>query len=501
MTDIYLEKIDQTYLRISSEEHILREIQDKFTFYADGYKFHPKYKAKLWDGRIRMLRIVSRGTGLIYLGLLHQIISFAKNSDYSIELDSNLKYKDVPSEESLKEYLKNLKPASKGQELSPRSYQEKGFIDAIQRKRQLLLSVTASGKSLIIYSIVKYLHDQGLNGLVIVPNVTLAHQIFNDFDDYSSINQWNVYDNVHKIFSGQEKITNKSVTISTWQSLMNIKSKAFFSKYDFVLIDEGHSIKGKELGAILEKCTNASYRIGLTGTIDNCKANINTIIGLTGEVNRLNTTSELVDKGEIAKFDIQCLVLKYDQETSKLMKKAKYQDEVNYLVTNKKRNNFIKNLALSTTTNTIILFQYVEKHGKVLYDLIKESKKLDPDRKVFFIHGGVEGEERERIRQLLEHETNAIVLASVQIMGTGTSIKNLHNIIFAINGKSSIRILQSIGRALRLHQSKDSATIYDIVDDLSHKESKNHSLNHFMERIKIYSKENFTFKINRIDFE
>jgi superfamily II DNA or RNA helicase len=500
MSDLYIEKIDETYIKITAEEYILRELQDRFTFYADGYKFQKKFQQRLWDGKIRMLRIVSRGTGLIYLGLLHQIISIAKNSSYSIELDSNLKYQNVPSEESLKNYLKNLKPASKGQELTPRTYQETGFIDAIRRKRQLLLSVTASGKSLIIYSIIKYLYDQGLNGLIIVPNVTLAHQLFNDFDDYSSVNQWNVYDDVHKIFSGQEKVTDKSVTISTWQSLMNIKTKSFFESYDYVIIDEAHGIKGTELTKILEKCSNASYRIGLTGTTDNCKANINTIIGLTGEVNRLNTTTELIDKGEIAKFGIQCLVLKYDQETSKLLKKAKYQDEINYLISNQKRNNFIKNLALSTNTNTIVLFQYVEKHGQVLYDLIKNSKKLDPDRKVFFIHGGVEGEEREKIRQLLETETNAIVLASVQIMGTGTSIKNLHNIIFAINGKSSIRILQSIGRALRLHQSKQSAVIYDIVDDLSYKENKNHTLNHFLERIKIYSKENFNFKIKKIDF-
>lgn len=499
MADILLEKANETYIKINAEEYILRELQDKFSFYADGYKFNPKFRAKLWNGKIILLRIVSRNVGLIYTGLLLQVISYFKKSGYTFEIDESLKYKDVPSEDSLKEYLKELKPASKGQLLTPRNYQEKGFIDAIQRKRQLLLSVTASGKSLIIYSILRYLLDQDKKGLIIVPNVTLEHQLYNDFDDYSSINQWDVAENIHKIYSGQEKITDKPLSISTWQSLMNIGSTAFFEQYDFVLIDEAHGIKGKELTKILEKCVNCDYRIGLTGTTDNCKANINTIIGLTGEINRLNTTTELVEKGEISNFHIKCLVLKYDQETCKLLKNAKYKDELSYFVTNNKRNVFIKNLAISMKTNTIVLFEYVEKHGKVLYDLIRTSKNLEEGRKVFFIHGGIEGEERENIRQLLEKENNAILIASVKIMGTGTSIKNLHNIIFAVNGKSSIRILQSIGRALRLHQAKEKATIYDIVDDASIKTYQNFLLKHFVERVKIYNKESFDYKITKID--
>lgn len=501
MSDILIEKLDETYIKITAEEYILRELQDKFSFYADGYRFHPKFRAKLWNGKIILLRVVSRNIGLIYYGLLFQVLAFAKKSNYSFTLDDTLKFSNVPKEEELKQYLKDLKPSSKGSLLTPRNYQEKGFIDAIQRRRQLLLSVTASGKSLIIYSILRYLIDSDKKGLVIVPNVTLAHQLYNDFDDYSSLNGWDVDKNVHKIYSGQDKATEKALTISTWQSLMNISSSKFFEQYDFVIVDEAHGIKGKELTKILEKCGNAEYRFGLTGTTDNCKANINTIIGLTGEINKLNTTTELVDKGEISNFDIKCLILKYDDELCKLMNKAKYKDEIQYFVGNSKRNNFIKNLSLSMKTNTIVLFEYVEKHGKILYDLISNSSRLEDGRKVFFIHGGVDGEEREQIRQLLETETNAILIASVKIMGTGTSIKNLHNIIFAINGKSSIRILQSIGRALRLHNSKEKATIWDIVDDATYKSHQNFLLKHFIERVKIYNKEQFDYKIKKIDFK
>lgn len=266
------------------------------------------------------------------------------------------------------------------------------------------------------------------------------------------------------------------------------------------VVSNCHGIKGLELSKILEKCINASYRTGLTGTVDNIKANINTIIGLTGPVVKLNTTSELMARNEIASFKIRCLLLKYDKEICRAVKKFKYQDEIKFIVSNTRRNNFIKNLAISLDKNSIILCNFVETHGKVIYELLKDSNKIG-DRKVYFIHGGVAGEERERIRQIIETETNSIIVASSAIMATGVSIKNLHNIIFAISGKSRIRTLQSIGRVLRLHKSKDKAILYDIVDDLSIGKHKNFTLNHFLERVKMYNQEQFDYALKNIEFK
>jgi type I site-specific restriction endonuclease len=149
--------------------------------------------------------------------------------------------------------------------------------------------------------------------------------------------------------------------------------------------------------------------------------------------------------------------------------------------------------------NTIILLNFVETHGKVIYELLLNSKHRN-GRNIYFIHGGVDGEERERIRKIMETETNAIVVASSGTMSTGVSIKNLHNIIFAISGKSRIRNLQSIGRVLRLHEDKDSATLYDIADNLSIGKHQNFSLIHFLERIKTYNQEQFDYKLINVDF-
>lgn len=502
MPDLYIKKINETYISLEGEASVLQELRDLFSFYADGYKYHQKYRSRIWDGKIRLLKLLSQTRGQIYCGLLHEIVRICKSRDYTVEIFDELKIKDKPKTEDLENYINNLNLTAKGQRITPRDYQVKGFVDSIQNKRQLVKSPTSSGKSSLIYSICRYLNDQGLKGLLIVPNLSLINQMYADFIDYSSANKWNVDENVHKIFAGQDKQSDKLILLSTWQSLMGIsksKNSSYFEQFDYVIVDEAHGLRGKEIAQIVEQCTNASYRIGLTGTTSKTKANINTIIGLTGPINDLITTKELIERKEVADFDIKCLVLKYDEETSKIVKKLRYQDEIKYLVSNKKRNNFIKNLAISMKSNSIVLFNFIE-HGKLLYKMISESKFIG-DRNVYLIYGGIDGDERERIRHIVETEQNAIIIASIQTTGVGVSIKNLHNIIFCLGTKSSIRILQAIGRAIRLHDSKEKATIYDIVDNLTIRKHQNFAVKHFLERVKVYNEQQFNYKIKNIPFD
>lgn len=497
MTDLIIAKKNETYITLTGEPHIIQEISDIYTFYAEGYRYQKLYQSRRWDGKVRLLKRISERKGNIYHGLLDQIIDYCKSNGYSLNLQ------DFPSKNNLNEkdlltFLESLQVTSNNQRIELRDYQIKGFIDSITNKRNVNLSCTGSGKSLIIYCIIRYLIQQNLKCLIIVPTVSLVHQLTSDFDDYSTINQWNAFDNVHKIFSGQDKLTNKLITISTYQSLNTIKKDSYFEQFDVVIGDECHQAKATSLINIISKCTNASYRLGFTGTLDNIKANQKTIIGLFGSTNQLNTTKQLMDKGEVANFRIRCLILKHDKESSKAIRKFQYKDEIKYLITHKKRNTFIKNLAIKLEQNTIILVNYIE-HGKMLYEMIKNSKYIG-NRNVYYIYGAVEGEERERIRKIVETEKDAIIIGSTSIMSQGINIKSLHNIIFAIGSKSRIRVLQSIGRALRLHENKECAVLYDIVDDLSHGKRKNFSLLHFMERVKLYNSEQFDFKLKYIDF-
>jgi superfamily II DNA or RNA helicase len=311
--------------------------------------------------------------------------------------------------------------------------------------------------------------------------------MYKDFEDYG----WDVGSYCHKIYGGKEKQSQSQIIITTWQSIYKLPKK-YFERFDVVIGDEAHQFKSKSLINIMTKLHNAKYRYGFTGTLDGTQTHKWVLEGLFGPSYKLIKTEELIEKGYLAKLDIKVLLLKHDPK-----KFDTYEDEVQEIISNEKRNNFIKNLTLDLKGNTLVLYTRVESHGKILHDLINKNCK-DKDRKIFFIYGGVETEEREKVRYITEQEDNAIIIASYGTFSTGINIKNLHNVIFASPSKSRIRNLQSIGRVLRKSTNKVSATLYDIADDFTHKSRKNYTLNHLIERIKIYIDENFNYEIVQI---
>jgi superfamily II DNA or RNA helicase len=216
-----------------------------------------------------------------------------------------------------------------------------------------------------------------------------------------------------------------------------------------------------------------------------------------GPVHKVTTTKALMDSGRLSNLNITCVILKYSEEIRKERKNKTYQEEMDWLVSNEKRNKFIRNLAITSKGNTLVLFQYVEKHGKVLYELIKD--KVHKDRKIFFVYGGTETADREAIRHITEGESDAIIIASFGTFSTGINIPSIENVIFASPSKSKIRNLQSIGRGLRLKDGKTSCNLYDIADDLHWKSWKNHTLNHAAERYKTYAEEEFKVKLVEVD--
>tara|TARA_R110002073_G_scaffold78349_4_gene189070 strand:- start:1294 stop:2124 length:831 start_codon:yes stop_codon:yes gene_type:complete len=273
--------------------------------------------------------------------------------------------------------------------------------------------------------------------------------------------------------------------------------KDYFAQFDIVIGDECHLFKAKSLTSIMTKLVDCKYRFGFTGTLDGTETNKLVLEGLFGKAKQFVKTKELIDANHLSSFKIKCLVLKHKDEEKKLVSKMNYQDEIDYIVSNNRRNVFIKNLAVSLNGNTLLLFQYVDKHGRILYDKILES--VDKNRKVFFVYGGTDAQTREQIRAITEEERDAIIVASYGTFSTGINIRNLHNIIFASPTKSRIRNLQSIGRGLRKGDNKDQAVLFDISDDLRHKAKVNYTLNHFSERVKIYNSEEFEYKIYNIN--
>ena len=371
----------------------------------------------------------------------------------------------------------------------PRKYQVQGVYDALRHNRKLLISPTASGKSLMIYSLVRYYTDKHEKILLVVPTTSLVEQMYKDFQDYG----WDSESYCHRIYSGKEKTNEYPVTITTWQSVYKLP-RSVFEDYSVIIGDEAQLFKSKSLINIMTKLHHAKYRFGFTGTLDGTQTHKWVLEGLFGPSYKVTKTDELMRQGHLSQLDIQCLVLKHPKK-----KFETYQDEIQYLIEHENRNKFITNLTLDLKGNTLVLYSRVETHGAVLYEKINKNKQTD--RKVFFIHGGVDAEEREFVREITEKENNAIIVASYGTFSTGINIKNLHNVIFASPSKSRIRNLQSIGRVLRKGSNKIKATLYDISDDCTYNSRKNYTLNHFIERIKIYNEENFNYEIITINLK
>jgi len=494
---ITIQKKNQAFVHIDAEPSILNELVDFFSFQPEGYQFMPSYKNKMWSGYIRIFDSRARQ---LPIGLYSYVQEFANTRDYKIKLEHN-NYYGLPgtNHDYDMEWINDCTFTSRGAPIKHHDYQLAAVEHCLEKRNSLVISPTASGKSFIIYSILRYYldnHEQDV--LIVVPTTSLVKQMNSDFADYSQFDDGFMSDDLcHIIYSGQDKNTKKRITITTWQSIYKLQ-RTWFERYGCVIVDEAHLATAKSLTSIMSKLSEAEYRFGTTGTIKDgsVKSHRLQLEGHFGKAHYVTTTKKLIDDGTLAGLNINILLVKFPDEECKLIKKMKYPDEIDFIVRHEKRNNFIKNLALDLDGNTLILFQFVDKHGIPLHALIE--KYAHERRKIFYVSGKTDADTREDIRKLTESQKNAIIVASLGVFSTGINIRNLHNIIFASPSKSQIKILQSIGRGLRKSDDGRITTVYDIVDDLHWKSHKNYALKHAAERIKIYSQQEFDYKIHEV---
>ena len=487
---ITVSKKNEVYLKIDTDPSTEQELSDFFTFEVPGARFMPLYKNRMWDGKVRLF---SQYTKELYLGLLPYVKEFANTLEYDLQIN----IPDLGEKVNVENFTKLLKLQSGGKDIQIRDYQIDAVRHALRHSRTLLLSPTASGKSLRIYTLIRYHQQQNRKQLIVVPTTSLVEQMYGDFQDYATATDWKVSENCHRIYGGKEKSNEYDITISTWQSIYKFP-KQWFQKFDVIYGDEAHNFKSKSLTTLMNKCTNAPYRYGTTGTLDGTQTHKLVLEGVFGAVHKVTTTKKLMEDKQLADLKIVCCTLNYTKdEERKFITKGTYQEEIDWIVQNPQRNEIIKNLTIAQEGNTLLLFQYVDKHGKVLHEMI--DKAVKGNRKVFFVYGGTDTQTREDIRAITEKENDAIIIASYGTFSTGINIRNLHNIVFASPTKSRIRNLQSIGRGLRRGDQKVQCKLFDIGDDLSWKSKKNYTLNHLIERVKIYNEEGFDYKLVKID--
>jgi superfamily II DNA or RNA helicase len=498
---IKIYKKNEAYMRIDSDDSgVLEEIHQYFSFEVPGAKYSPKYKHGLWDG---MIRLFNRRTGLIYAGLYAAVQEFAAQRGYEVIPVTSEMHGELSDNRTIDlSFIESLNLHAAGVPIEAKDYQLDAINHALSHSRGVLLSPTGSGKSLIIYCILRWMmkHYPEKKILIVVPTVALTLQMKSDFADYSSHDDSFSEEDIHTISAGKEKITDCPVVVSTWQSLVKM-TPDFYDQFVALVGDEAHTFKAMSLTSIMEKAVNIKFRIGTTGTIDPASpVNPLVLTGLFGPIHRVTTTKALIEQGTLSEIKISVIQMKYSDEVCRVMKNVDYAGEIDYIVTLQSRNTFITNLACDQKKNTLVLFNFVEKHGKPLYEQIR--KKLDDsgqkDRKVFFISGGVDAEDREEARRITETEDDAIIVASSGTFAVGVNMRNLHAIIFTSPVKSFNKVVQSVGRGLRKHGDGKVLKLFDIVDDMSWKKRKNYAFLHGIERMKIYGKEGFPVKVHTI---
>lgn len=349
--------------------------------------------------------------------------------------------------------------------------------------------------SFILFNIINLLKfmNENYKFLLIVPSISLVEQMKGDFIEYGE-NFCDYNDHIHTISSGKKKETEKSITISTWQSLQNIKDKSFFIQFDCVIADEAHGATATQLVKIMESATSAVFKIGTTGSLKNCQTSSIQLKSLFSRVFIASKTKQLQKAKILAKLKIRNCILDYKEEFKKYCSKLKYADEVDFIRSIEARKKFISRLVNKLKGNTLVLFKSIE-YGNDLFD---EIKIKNPD--TYFVYGGTKVEDRENVRKIAEENDNVVIVASYQIFSQGINIKRLHNLVFGESVKSLIKVVQSIGRTLRIHPTKDYAYLYDICDNLSYGKRKNYVLKHFFERVRIYDDEGWSYKTRTFKF-
>lgn len=473
---IRIVKVSEAKLRLVASKEILVNVASHLEFYAVNYQHMSKYKSGAWDGKIRLLNSYN---GLAPAGLAFHITELLDEMGHEYELDDGFSPDSSITEDIAVEIAKEC-----GTSFEPREYQIDAVYEALHHRRRLILSPTASGKSFTLFLINKYLEMQDKKTLIIVPRIALAKQLSTDYIDYQGHNK-----GLHTITGGVKKDSNELTICSTWQSVIN-QPEEWFHQFDAIIVDEAHEAKAKSITTIMESAINAEYRIGLTGTTDDELPNELTLQGHFGGKVVVAETWQLIENGNLADLLIKLVNISYDEDTRRYSKKLRnFNDEKTFLKLHKGRNELISGLAASQKGNVLVL---VEQRDQ-LEELIKLTK-AKTNREIFVIHGDVPVTKREQIRVNIESKDDVILFATYGSFSVGSNIKKLDKCILATSFKSKIRVLQSIGRTLRVGNGSTSAVVYDIADDMTYEGVPNHTYRHARARVEHYIKGKLKWK-------
>ena len=461
---------NQKQCQIESDILTLSLIREYFSVPNPAYRLNKKFTAS------RLYAITP--SGKFELGFLDHVIAWLESNQKQYKIDPDL----------YKKYYNGFDfPKIKNLPIKYRDYQEKSIYAALKKGKGIISIPTAGGKTLIMAGVIESLRenieDSKALTLVLVPSIQLVEQTASDFESYG-------LKNITKWSGGNNPDFSSDIIVAGTQILLSDKTDlSILNDVKILIVDETHGLrKGNEINKIFN-LINANYRFGFTGTMPPNPIDQWNIIGKIGPIVYEEKTQDLKNQKYVSNFKI--IILNINHENAPKISidfnqptKA-YNSEIEFLINNERRNEIIGKLSLRLKNNTIIMVDRID-HGINIENFLKNVCRCE--QPVYFIRGSTEIEEREKIRALMEKQNNIIVIAISKIFSTGINIPNLHNIIFASAGKAKIKIMQSIGRALRLHPTKEMAVIFDIADNLRYGKK------HLKERIELYNHEKYQYE-------
>jgi superfamily II DNA or RNA helicase len=454
----------------------MEALYKRFAVPVENYWFMPKYRAGVWDGKVHFVTEAGR----FYNGLLPKILQFF-GDDYDIELDSSYEKEFVDVELLKKDFIEYTDQTLTT--LDPYRYQWRGSIKALYHKRAICEHGTGSGKSYTITMIVNYLRHKNINHkfLILVPKLDLIEQF------YDNMIEFGFPETILGKYNGFQKDTQQPIIISTWQSIY--KNAAFLKMFTVFIADECHGLKADHVRGVAERVVNCEWRLGFTGTMPDQKSDHLLIQGVLGPVVDQALYEELQREKTISALKITLLKLIYPEPVIEQMKDIPYDLEKEFIENDPFRNNLICKIAdkfAKANKNCLILVKKID-HGERLINMLK-GLGHDPS----FVYGDVKIDERNDIRRGIEEKEGQIIVATTGVYSTGISINRLHVLMFASSGKSKIQTLQSVGRGLRKHPTKNELQLFDIGENC------NHSRKHLNIRVKYYEKNKFNYTIKEV---
>lgn len=512
---IGIHKVNESYARMEyDDDKELSLLHNALSYYPDNYRFMPAFKNGMWDGQIHLM---DASTGAFPLGLVRHVLKTAKELGIEYKIDSEVArcFVDMSFNPAhFQTFLDTTRFFSGGVEIFPRDDQIEATRRALESRRCINLCPTSFGKSLAITMECLYLLQQGKKCIIVVPTKDLVEQFYNDIKDYATneegkLESW--YPVVQMIYGGRDKDLKPEtqICISTWQSLYSIwkGDKKYMNQFDCICLDECHRGSGRAIQSVMMSAKDVGIRTGWTGTLANEQINEMLIRGLFGEARQIITTLELMDKKIVAQLKISIVKLQYPEGWGRKFKLLDYPNQCKYFEELQERTDSICRMALDRNATGLMLYKKIA-HGETIFNTLR---KMAPERNIYLVHSGhfQRNDEKyksfEELKPLLEQEKDAILVANYQLVGTGVSIKNLHFVMFAAPIKSYITTIQSIGRGLRVSDTKKSVELIDIVDDMSYKARvnivQNYALKHYAERYKIYTTNGFDYSMETVHIE